>query len=226
MIKLPIITDWNICTPTLFRFMDRKYVDAFFDDGSLRLSSFSQFHKHEDEQRLDKFEGRTMFVHRTNQGGGQTIEAWATHGTNAYILSTSMRYSAELMKAFNSDSYIRINDSTNFGIVISRQIPSLLAAFEGPCLYQSMKIIERDLGYIDINKFREPENPTQVRKDLLDEFLISQMQHYPMFLKENSFAHQVEYRFAWIVRNKTLDYLDIKVPEAIKFCSKPSSVTE
>lgn len=226
MIKLPIVTDWNICTPTLFRFFDKQYVDAFFTEGSLRLRSFSQFHKHKDEQRLDKEEGRIMFVHRTNQKGGQTIEAWSTHGTNAYILSTTMRYDPELMKVFNCDSYIHINNSTNFGIAISRHIPGLISAFEGPCLYQSMKIIERDLGYIDINQFRDSQKPHPVRRDLLNEFIISQMQHYPLFLKHKSYAHQSEYRFVWITRNETVDYLDIKVPEAIQFCQQPSSLTE
>ena len=221
MIKLPIITDWNICTPTLFRFLDKKYADAFFTDGSIRLSSFSQFHNHIDEQMLDKQEGKAMFVHRTNQGGGQTIEVFARYGTNAYILSTSMRYDTELMKAFNSDSYIRINDSTNFGIAISRYIQGLTSAFEGPCLYQSNKIIERDLGYIDITKFRD-----KVKKNLLDEFVNSQMQHYPLFLKDKPYAHQSEYRFVWIIRDKTYDYIDIKVPEAIKFCQQPNSLTE
>ena len=167
-----------------------------------------------------------MFVHRTNQGGGQTIEAGATHGANAYVLCATMRYDQDLMKSFNYDSYIRINDSTKFGMVIARNIPGLISAFEGPCLYQDMKIIEKDLGFIDINRFRDPEDPKNIRKDLLNNFIISQMAHYPLFLKEKSFAHQSEYRFVWITKSKTSDYLDLKIPEAIQFCTKPSSLTE
>jgi hypothetical protein len=225
--KIPIVTaEWNICTPTLFRFLPGQYADAFFADGSLRLSSFSQFRKHENEQKLDRHEGKTMFVHQTNQGGGQTIEAFSTHGTNAYVLSTTMRYDAELMKAFGCDSYIRINRSMDFGVAIARHISGLVSAFEGPCLYQSMKIIEKDLGYVDVNRFRDPKNPQQIRKDLLSEFILSQMEHYPLFMKDETFAEQSEYRFVWITRNEPSDYLDIKVPDAMQFCSKPNHLTE
>lgn len=225
-IKLPLVTDWNICTPTLFRFLESRYVDQFFIDGTLRLSSFSQFHKHQDEQRLDVREGKTMFVHRTSQGGGQTIEAWTTHGLNAYVLSTTMRYDEELLKAFHCNSYIRINDSTNFGMAIARQVPSLIAAFEGPCLYQDKKIIEKDLGFVDMNQFRDSKNPASVRKDLLNSFIVSQMQHLPLFLKDKSYAHQTEYRFVWITREGASDYLDIKVPDAIGLCDKPNALTQ
>jgi hypothetical protein len=83
-----------------------------------------------------------------------------------------------------------------------------------------MKIIEQDLGYIDINQFRDPENPDKIRKKMLNNFILSRMAHYPLFLKKKSFAHQVEYRYIWIVREKEVDYLDIKVPEAIQFCGK------
>lgn len=225
MIKLPMVTDWNICTPNLYRYLDQEYVDAFFKDGSLRLSSFTQFHKHEDEQRLDKNEGKTMFVHRTNQRGGQTIEAGATHGVNAYVLCSAMRYDKKLMDAFGCNSSFRITNTTNFGMAVARNIPNLLNAFEGPCIYQDMKIIEKDLGYIDVGKFRDPENPSIIRKEMLNNFILSKMEHYPLFLKEKAFAHQVEYRFVWIVKKKESDYLDIKVPEAIQFCSKENKLT-
>ena len=224
MIKLPMVTDWNICTPNLFRFLNSEYVDSFFKEGSLRISSFSQFHKHEDEQRLDKNEGSTMFVHRTSQGGGQTITAWSTHGVRAYVLCAAMRYDKSLMELFGCNSYFRITNSTNFGMAIARQIPGLVAAFEGPCLYQDKKIIEQDLGHININQFKDPQG--QIRKEMLNDFIVSKMAHYPLFLKEKSFAHQVEYRYVWIVKNKESDFLDIKLPEAVQFCEKPNELTE
>lgn len=54
MIKLPVVTaEWNICTPSLFRFLDKEYVNAFFKDGTLRISSFAQFRKYKDVQSQD-----------------------------------------------------------------------------------------------------------------------------------------------------------------------------
>jgi len=228
MITLPIVTaEWNICTPVLFRFMDGKYVDAFFEDGSLRLSSFAVFRNHKDEQRLDEVEGRLMFVHKTEQGGGQTIEAQVNYSAmNLYVFSTSMRCDSALMTAFKSDSYIRINDSTKFGIEIAKHIPGVVRAFEGPCLYQTNKIMSLDSGYIDIGQFRDPRYPQNIRVDRLKNFVSSKARHYPLFLKHKSYAHQSEYRFVWLTNNTTEDFLDIKVPGAIQFCEKPSSLTE
>ena len=226
MITLPLVTDWHICTPHLFRYMPKQYVDQFFEDGSIRLSSFSQFHKHEDEQRLDENEGRTMFVHRTNQNGGQTITAWATHGLSAYVLCAAMRHDKDLMDAFECDSYFRVTNSTGFGMAIARKIPGLVAAFEGPCIYQDKKIIEQDLSYIDFNQFRERESSEEINKAAIENFINSKMAHLPLFLKAKSFAHQIEYRYVWVVRDKNADYLDIKAPDSRMFCVRPNELTD
>lgn len=222
-IKLPLITDWHICTPTLFRFMEREFVDAFFEDGSLRISSFEQFKKHEDEQRLDGNEGQTMFVHRTDQGGGQTVSGWAQHGMNAYVLSTTMMMTPALMDAFQADSYLRIMNSTGFGMAVARKLPGVRAAYEGPCIYQDKKIIERDLGYLNLNRFKVDG---QLSQPAITEFLLSKMRHFPLFLKDKLYAHQVEYRFIWVVDEREDDYIDIKVPDAIKNCLRPNELTE
>jgi hypothetical protein len=226
MITIPITLPWHICTPTVFRFLPAEYVQQFFADGSLRLSSFSQFKQHRDEQRLDLTEGQTCFVHRTERAGGQTFFARAHHGDNAYVLCTTMLYSRELMTAFNCDSYIRINDPTDFGVRVARHIPGFQAGAEGPCLYQDNKVIEHDLGYIDVSQFADPASPSQPNRERLERFINDQMKHYPFFIKHSSYSHQIEYRFVWITSSPTKDFLDVKVPEVISICSKPNSVTE
>jgi len=225
VITIPMVTEWNICTPDLFRFMNRQYVESFFADGSLRLSSFASFHAHSDEQRLDQNEGRTFFVHRTQQNGGQTITAWATQGLDAYVLCASMRCEEALMRSFGCDSYLRITNSTSFGMAVARNIPGLVAAFEGPCLYQNNKIIERDLGYVDVSQIAKAGAPeAEIRKRFAD-MILPKMKHYPLFLKDMSFAHQAEYRFVWLVNSEPAKYLDIKVPEAVPFCAQPNGLT-
>ncbi len=226
MISIPIIFPWNIYTPVVFRYLNKEHVDSFFNNGEIKLSSIEEFKQHLDEQRLDKKEGDTMFISRTTEGGGQTVTAKALHGSNAYILSASMKYEPELMSNFQTDSYIRIKDTTNFGISISKCIASLVSGFEGPCIYQINKIIESDLGYINIEKLRDPNDPTIKPEIILSNLLNSKMQHFPYFLKEKSFLHQMEYRFVWIVKEKVEKSIIIKVPEAIKFCEKPNALTE
>ena len=227
MIKLPIIrAEWHICTPALFRFLDKEYVDAFFKDGTLKLSSFAQFYKHKDEQRQDKNEGEAYFVEQTREKGGQTIEILSKHGNNAYILSSSMRYDKKLADLFKCDSYIKVKESTNFGIAIARHIPNLIVAFEGPCNYQAMKMLVKETHELpkDLEHFK---NDSGLDIDKLKKSVIAQYPaHLPFFLKDNRYANQVEYRFVWVVNGKVEEPLFVKVPEAIQFCEKPNQLTE
>jgi hypothetical protein len=217
---------WVVTTPTLFRYLPSKHVDEFFNDGSLRLSSFSMFKQHEDEQRLDKKEGETLFVHRTQEGGGQTIAAKAYHGLNAYALSASIQCDKTLMTTFGCDSYIRINDPTGFGHCVSNHLPDYIGGAEGLCLYQDNKIIERDLGYVDPLPYLYPNNTRKRREKLISKFVNDQMGHFPFFLKDRFFSHQFEYRLVWVTSGQVSGYLDLKVPEAIRYCSRPNAITE
>jgi hypothetical protein len=217
MLKMPLfISEWTVCTPAAFRFIDAQYVDAFFADGSLRVSSFARFAKYPDEQRFDDDEGKTYFVHRTTQRGGQTISAVTTQGINAYVLCTAMNCNAENKEAFGP-SYFRIGDTTAFGTAIARHIPNLVAGFEGPCMYQNKKIIVRDVGYIDLDQFKDPTSG-QVDMQLVSDFVFGQLQHYGVFLKAATFRNQAEYRFVWLTRGPAQEYLDLKVPEARTVC--------
>ena len=224
MITLQVSSPWNVNTPVLFRFLDNTFVEQFFNDGSLRLSSFQNFKKHTDEQRLDKNEGQTFFVHRTSQNGGQTLEALAEHGRDAYVLCGAMRFEKNLMTSFGCNSYIRINDTTKFGMAISRHIPGFVAGMEGACLYQENKIIEKDLGYIDLNALKTESGAVDMSK--MSSIINQKMRHYPYFLKDKFYSPQLEYRLLWIVNSQIDDYIDIKVPEATQFCSRPSELTE
>jgi len=228
MVKFTIASaEWNICTPTLFRFLDKEYVDAFFKDGTLRLSSFAQFYRHKDEQRQDKHEGEAYFVEQTREKSGQTIEIFSKNKNNSYILSSSMRDSKELAALFKCDSYIRVNESTSFGVAIARHIPNLIAAFEGPCNYQSTKMLIKETHEPpkDLEHFKNDSGLVDIGK-LTKSVLARYPAHLPFFLKDNCYANQVEYRFVWVVNEKVEEPLSIKVPEAIQFCEQPNKLTE
>ena len=102
----------------------------------------------------------------------------------------------------------------------------MISGVEGPCLYQDKKIIERDLGFIDVSRFKDSENPDKVREDVIKDFILSRLRHFPVFLKEKNYSHQTEYRFVWLVKGRVGDYLDIKVPEAVQLCRGPNKLTE
>ena len=226
MIQIPMISPWNVCTPTLFRYLKSDYVDAFFSDGSLRLSSFALFKQHEDEQRLDKTEGETLLSVETQRPEPRLLFSRGYYGLNAYVLSTTIWHDEDLMEAFECDSYIRINDATEFGMRVARHVPSLIAGFEGLCLYQDKKIIARSVDHMDTTQFFDPTDPSRPNRELLERFTRDEMKHYPFFLKHKSYLHQGEYRLLWMTSARVEGFLDIKVPEAIPFCSRPRSFTD
>jgi hypothetical protein len=62
----------------VYRYLPQEFVDAFFTSGRLRISTFSQFAKHADEQRADPQEGSTSIIGMAK--GGPTLWASATFG--------------------------------------------------------------------------------------------------------------------------------------------------
>lgn len=217
---------WHIATPIVFRYLRAAHVDGFFETGALRLSTVRRFRRHKDEQRGDGMEGYWYLVHRNHEGDGQSLTSWMQDTNEAYILSTSMRYRPELAKAFECDSYIRIDRTTPFARAVATKITGLLSGAEGPCVYQDHRIIEHDLGPLDPADIMSSDNPSEVDSETLTRLVNEKVGYRSLFLKESTYGAQVEYRFVWVTSPVAGDYLDIKVPEAIEFCSRPNILTE
>jgi hypothetical protein len=213
---------YNVYPPLIFRYMDAKYVEAFFNDGSLRISSFAKFGKHVDEQRLDLNEGKLKFMTRSKEDGGQTIIAEMVMGQDAYVLCTTAIHTHELMTAFDSDSYIRINNSHHFGMEIAKVIPGVKRAFECFCFYHSSKLWLDDDRFFDYKSTKKADG-TYAMEPLL-KFSKQTVGIKPFLIKNKEYAHQCEYRFVWIIDKESEEHIDIKVPEAIKYCSRPSEL--
>jgi hypothetical protein len=122
------------------------------------------------------------------------------------------------MESFGCDSYLRIDDITEFGLRIARHIPGLVGGAEGPCLYMQTKVIEKDLGYIDLSRFKAPDGD-KVDQGRVSGFINEQMGHLPFFLKHRNFSNQSEYRLLWFTAASIADYIDVQVPEARDVCS-------
>ena len=87
IVNLPIGYHWEVRTPVVDRVIRREYVDAFFQDGSLRLSSFEAFCRHPDEARRDVEEGKAA-MQIASPGGN--LSAITFNGQEAYVLCGSM----------------------------------------------------------------------------------------------------------------------------------------
>ena len=170
-IVVTLASEWAIRRPFLFRYLDRSFVDQFFDSGTLRLSSFSAFSKHEDEERLDPNEGMGILENVDHEGEGQTIFAAMGQGHDAYVLCGSAIHSSDLTQAFQADSGFRINDQTAFGVAVAQSIPGFRTGREGACIYTDRKIVKRQAGKLDLDSMRvSPE-----RKELDMEKLFGSM---------------------------------------------------
>jgi hypothetical protein len=208
---------WRTFSPVVYRYLDAAYVDAFFDDGSLRLTSFASCRKHEDEQRLDLEEGTLRLVLTDPRTGAPaTVHELEFTGT-AYLLCTTMWHNERLMQDFGCGSFVRIHDAAEFGRRVSRHVPGFRSGGEGPCMYQHLRLVEA--GLPEPNAGQGGRSSRSQR-----EAVQALIQQYTLFLKHKSFSHQAEYRLVWLSGAAGLpEHLDIRVPEARELCSREGS---
>ena len=87
--------------PPLYRYLDERYVDMFFNLGLLRISSFNQFKKHKDEARLDMQEGEASLVGRCHNSD---LEVRMEIGLpNNFVLCTSFLRSKNIADTFKTN---------------------------------------------------------------------------------------------------------------------------
>jgi hypothetical protein len=220
MIPVPFSKPWRILQPVMYRMMARRWVDAFFDTGALRLSTFAQFRRHADEQRLDDQEGQLQFEHVGHDRNGEPryLSVNGDFGRNAYVLCGSMSNAPALNEEFGTDAYIAIQNTTRFAEAVAVHIPGFIGGNEGPCAYLSARTIERDLSPIPWEHLRCPEHPGKLNEPRVHAFLDQALGDHPYYLKHLSYARQVEYRLFWLTNREVDGHLDIMVPEAMRFC--------
>lgn len=188
------------------------------------MSSFAQFSKHTDEQRLDGEEGTVSMVY-SPPGDSRDIVITGVVGTDAYVLSTCLVPSAEVMRSFSADSAIVIHDPRAFALAVAETVPGFTHGFDGPCSYQSRRFVQRN--------FFSSEDAPDISLDAsgkLDQSYIGELAfaiggHAPFFLKHYSYMQQNEWRFIWITSEPRHDYLVIRAPNARRFCEPWSNRT-
>ena len=216
-------TPWEVSQPIVFRYMQRGYVDAFFDDGSLRLSSFGEFRKHPQEQRIDTQEGRFQLSHFQKGLKPEDNRYFHLSGlTNphTYVLCGHMSNDPELHDE-NNDAYVAIQDTVSFAGVIASKLTGFVRGMEGPCVYQTSRSLAYRLGGVpltELGSLDEPPNLPQLRA-----LIAERLGHLPYFLKHQSYRADAEYRWIWFVNPPAQPYIDLKVPEAREFCFADNS---
>lgn len=127
--------------------------------------------------------------------------------------------------AFDWDSFIRIEDSMAFGQAVARRIAGFGGGAEGLRLYQNLRGIESDLGFVEV-MLTAPDGTMTYDREFLLETIAGAADHVPLFLKEKAFAHQAKYRLFWFTDGLVPPHLNIKAPEARQFCSPENERSE
>ena len=206
---------WQVVMPTVYRFMDPEYVQAFKDDGSLRLSSFAKFSKHSDEQRQDAGEGSGI---TTQTDGDMTMFSVTNFGSDAYALCGSISDAQSVSDVFGTTATLVITDTVQFAGAVARALPGCLGGIQGMCTYQDGKLFHKKTPPGEIKKkFEDSKLP----EGGIDMNFITQTASATaieqLFTKNIKYAHQLEYRWMWKCENVG-EEIHIKVPQALEFC--------
>jgi hypothetical protein len=211
-ISLAFSRPWTFRVPFLTRQLQAKYVDAFFADGTLRLSSFDVFRKHPDKLRRDEQEGR---IHMEITGPNSRTAVVAINGQEAYVMCASTIETA--LPTDGSMSAFRILDTLGFANAISAQIPGFLGGTEGLCSYRDNTMLRK----ADPRPFESPPEGEDVEKWFEEhDRRIGKHSIDAFFVKESRFSHEAEYRFIWFASGQHRDYIDIECPAARQFCER------
>lgn len=219
MINLPSTKTVSVLLPTLYRYLNKEYLDLFFEKGIMRISSLNRFKNYDDEIRGDVNEGTGSMISKT-QDADIYVSAKTLPENNDYILSTSLIYDEEIMRTFKTDSCLKIVRPLEFSLAILNSIPGSIGMHIGFCNYQNTRTIDLML-------------PNFTKSDFLDGPLFSftqpskpMIEQDPMklkFLKESKYQNQFEFRLLWSIDDRYFamaEYLDIECKEAILYCEK------
>lgn len=219
-VQINFAREWRVRRPFVYRYLEKTYVEQFFADGSLRLSSFAIFSAHKDEERQDATEGQGSVIVRRGTGDvADTLMMFGSQGHDAYVLCGAAQFSLDLAASFRTDSGFRINNSAAFADAISRHVAGFFGGQEGPCLYVSDKTVQRHTS----DKENSPSAPDFFGsisdiQQMFDRHNAAQPDEL-YYLKNQTFAHQNEYRMLWLVPGRVHGHIDIRCPEARQFCT-------
>ena len=207
---------WRIKKNPVYRLLDNKeWLDNFFFNGEILLSCFSKFKKYPNEIQGDSEEGNAMCYFQDENNNLQAIKYEA--GMNSYVLSTTEILTPAVINDFKSIGAIKINNTTNFSLEISKRISFCMSGLEGRCNYQDDRIFqlkEHD-KLLQYYKSKEGRHSHQFQAELM-----SLNDEYELFLKKSVYSNQQEYRLIWFSNEIVTESIIVKCPEAIKYCER------
>lgn len=192
---------------------DIKYIEDFFENGNIYLSSFNNFKNYEDEMQGDKTEGNNLVGGFNGKDASHYISYEG--GVKAYVLCATNYLNENVKKDFKGVGAIKINDPVNFGKEIARKLPYVTTGIEGDCIYGDSKIQTLEEEQNKIFQNIDFQNPTMIREEITQLTL-----GVEMFMKHKKYEHQDEHRLLWFSEVEIQNGILVHCPEATKYCDK------
>ncbi|WP_371569761.1 hypothetical protein [Flavobacterium frigidarium] len=192
---------------------DIQYIEDFFVNGNIYLSSFKNFKKYEDEMQGDRTEGHNLVGGFNGKDSSQYVSYEG--GVNAYVLCATSSLNENVIKDFKGVGAIKIKDSVNFGKEIARKLPFVKTGIEGDCIYGDSKVQTLENEQNKVFQDIDFKNPVLIKEELSQITL-----GVEMFMKHNKYKHQQEHRLLWLSEVQIDSGVVIHCPEAIKYCDK------
>jgi len=184
---------YTVRHPYAYRYEDEKYINLFFNEGKLRLSSFIEYQNYNDNQLGDSQEGESLIYTQSTNNSlvSSKVRGKIQTGLNSYSFCTSSFLSQALLKTFSRNSVFRIIDPIGFAVEIADVIPDGTKHFLfGNCDYLTKRNIKEALGNFSVDFV--PNDPNILAETI---FSMPAADHKLSFLKLIEYQSQGEVRF-------------------------------
>ncbi|OEK01864.1 hypothetical protein BFP97_10205 [Roseivirga sp. 4D4] len=190
----------------LIKMSKKEHIDSFFKDGTLRLGTFKDYQKSENEEIGDKSEGCLLVIGRNSK---RTGIAHISSGFNNFVFCCfDGEADQTLVGKFDYDDYFFIDNPNGFAQAIADRLPCP-NIYRSRCVYRNDKVL---VGTPPPN-FNFYKMSHELRN------LVNWGQY---FIKPVRFSHQKEYRFIWELDEDIDEPFLMKCPEAVEYCSRPA----
>ncbi|RUV00180.1 hypothetical protein EOB36_17695 [Mesorhizobium sp. M6A.T.Cr.TU.017.01.1.1] len=215
-IQTQISRPLTVFVPPLHRHMAKQYVDMFWDNASLRLSTFDAFRQHKSEGQGDPLEGHASYM-VNDQTQDRHFGTSTIVGANAYVLSFTSR--TTLSKEFGDD-FFEVVEPVVFSAEVANMIPGCTSVMIGSCIYVDAKLLIKIGPAPAINDLLVGDGSTAVSLDklLAQGAAIQGPRQY--FLKDRRYESQSEFRMVWETNAPVSAPLIVTLPALRQYCRR------
>ena len=227
----------NISTyePFIYRFFNKEeYVDRFFNNGELLISTFKRCQSIEIKNRQDKYENQNKIIIKD---GEYTIEIVVGFNFETLLFCTSLAQENVYNNKCSIEFGFKINRPAEFLDVLTRALVTkgikIYEILKGPCVYNNKQIELNATGSGFADKIISDNKKGIVDFGPTMEYISGHAQNHILMNKPTNYSFENEYRYIWklispITKDSVTDDIKInpdgsiiiQVPELIQFCER------